>query len=220
MDEKLATNLQVLAEIQKARVAETLRANEAERTAKLAVRGLIGVVGVSLLCVGIGLARLPLERYLYSDNAKAICEAQLQSEPLITANTVLDFAKDCVLDMDTFAHYSVEKDLSRMAERCLTPDFRRAFFKAPWLKDRIQTVQEGYLRVAAQTTGPVLMESSGPTAEGYKWTLQVPVKRTFLQGDAVKGSNQRMYRVDVYRVVRNAYNPVGLGINRIEETSQ
>jgi len=194
--------------------------DDAARSAKLAIIGLSVVTTVSLLGVVIALRTLPLERYLYSDNAKVVCDAQLKDDPLVTTTTVTEFAKDCILDMDTFAYDSVERDLSRMADKCFTPEFRKTFFQAPWLADRITTVRDGFLRVNAQTTGPVLVASSGPTAVGYQWKVELPVKRSYRQGDVVKGSNNRTYRVTVYRVVRNAFNPVGLGINSVEEISQ
>ena len=196
--------------------AETSRA-DAARTARLALYGFAGVLLSTLMGVGIVLSRYPMERYLYTDNAKQICDAQVQDTPLITTNTVTEFAKDCMLDLDTFSHDTFEKDLSRMASRCLTPGFRKKFMEVDWLSDRVSTVRTQLLRVSSQTTGPVLVASSGPTADGYMWRVQIPVKRTFRQGDTPKGSNERVYEVDVYRVVKDAFNPVGLGVNAMYE---
>lgn len=196
--------------------AEKSRA-DAARTSRFAMYGLAGVLLTTLVGVGIVLTRYPLERYLYTDNAKTICEAQVQDVPLITTNTVTEFAKDCMLDLDTFAYDTFEKDLSRMASRCLTPGFRKKFLEVDWLADRVGTVRAQLLRVSSQTTGPVLVASSGATPDGYMWRVQIPVRRTFKQGDTQKGSNERVYEVDVYRVVKDAFNPVGLGINAMYE---
>lgn len=214
--EALALRQVILQLQQRVGQAEVSR-DSASRTARAAVYGVAAVLLVSMAGVGLVLTRYPMERYLYTDNAKAVCEAQIQSEPLITTNTVTDFAKDCMLDLDTFAHDTFEKDLTKMASRCLTPGFRRQFMQVDWLADRVSTVRTQLLRVSSQTTGPVLVASSGPTADGFMWRVQIPVKRTFRQGDTPKGSNERVYEVDVYRVVKNAYNPVGLGINAMYE---
>jgi hypothetical protein len=208
---------QVILEL-KRRADEAVKSrNDAARTTRFALYGCAAVLLTTLLGVGVVLTRYPLERYLYTDNAKEMCEAQVYDAPLITTNTVTEFAKDCVLDLDTFANDSFEKDLTRMASRCLTPGFRKKFMEVDWLSDRVSTVRTQLLRVSSQTTGPVLVASSGPTADGYMWRVQIPVRRTFRQGDTPKGSNERVYEVDVYRVVKDAYNPVGLGINAMYE---
>lgn len=210
---------QLLRELQERLTAETRNKEEAKRTARWALVGL-GAVAVMAVAAGVIVAtRFPLEKYLYTDNAKEICEAQVQDLPLVTSNTVMDFAKECVLDMDTFAHDTFEKDLTRMANRCFTPGFRKKFMEMDWLADRVSTVRSGFLRVSSQTSGTVVIADSGATADGYKWVVQVPVKRTFRQGDSPRGSNERVYDVEVYRVLRDAYNPVGLGINAIYEKS-
>lgn len=208
---------QVMLQLQK-RVEQAEKSRtDAARTARYALYGFSGVLLTTLMGVGIVLSRYPMERYLYTDNAKEICEAQVLDVPLITTNTVTEFAKDCMLDLDTFAHDTFEKDLTRMASRCLTPGFRKKFMEVEWLSDRVSTVRTQLLRVSSQTTGPVLVASSGPTADGYMWRVQIPVKRTFRQGDTPKGSNERVYEVDVYRVVKDAFNPVGLGVNAMYE---
>jgi hypothetical protein len=208
---------QVMLQLQQRVVQAEKSRSDAARTARVALYGFAGVLLTTLLGVGVVLSRYPMERYLYTDNAKEICEAQVLDVPLITTNTVTEFAKDCMLDLDTFAHDTFEKDLTRMASRCLTPGFRKKFMEVEWLSDRVSTVRTQLLRVSSQTTGPVLVASSGPTADGYMWRVQIPVKRTFRQGDTPKGSNERVYEVDVYRVVKDAFNPVGLGVNAMYE---
>lgn len=212
--------MQVLAQLQR-------RAEEAEasgaRTAKTLRFALIGATTVILTTIiagGIFLSRYPMDRIIVTDNTKAFCEAQTQGEPLIGPNTVTEFAKDCALDIDTMAYDSIERDLTRAANKCMLPEFRKAFFEASWLADRIKTVETGLYRVKPQTTGPVLITNSGNTSMGYLWRVEVPVKRTYLQGDSPKGANERIYQMDVYRVTKDAFNPVGLGINQITETTQ
>lgn len=211
---------QVIAELDKAATTAEIGRIAAVRTANIALVCLASTVFVSLTAVAVAIWRLPIERYIHSDNAKAICEAQLEPEPLVTTNTVLDFAKDCMLDMDTFSHDTVERDLSRVANRCFTPGFRKVYFEAPWLADRIGTVKDQFLRTSAETTGPALVESEGPSAEGYKWIVQIPIKRTFRQGETIKGRQERVYRAEVYRVTKSAYNPVALGINKLDERTR
>lgn len=212
--------LQVIAELNKRVETAEQGFGAASRTARLSIVGLAATITVSLAGVAVALWKLPIERYIYTDNAKAICEAQLEGEPLITTNTVLEFAKDCMLDMDTFSHDTLERDLGRVSNRCFTPNLRKRYFEAPWLADRIATVKEQFLRVASETTLPGLVESEGPTAEGYKWVVQLPVKRTYRQGEVLKGKQERVYRVDVYRITKTAFNPVGLGINSIDERTR
>lgn len=191
--------------------------NEAKSTTK--VVSICGTILFSAFAIGgaIVFSTFPLEHFLYTDNAKAICEADTKKEPLVTVNTVIEFAKDCAIDIDTFGYDSVERDLTRMAERCLTPDFRSEFFSAPWLGERVDLVKNSLYRVSSQTTGPVLVQSSGFNQHGYMWRVEVPVKRIFKQGDSTKGTTEKVYVIDVYRVVKNAFNPTGLGINSIVE---
>lgn len=210
---------QLAVELQKRVKSESDRATQARKVAVFAVGGAIATAIVSIIGVSVLVSRYPMEKYLYTDNTKAVCEAQLQDQPLVTTNTVLDFAKGCMLDMDTFGHDDYADRLNRMASSCLTPGFRKKFLEIDWLSDRVSTVKSGLLRVSSQTNGPVLLSESGPTPDGYRWRVQVPVKRSFRQGDSPKGSNERIYEVDVYRVVRDAYNPVGLGINGVYERS-
>lgn len=210
---------QVVRELrERLRQAESSR-DDAQRTTRWAVGGLAVVILATMSGIGITLNRFPLEKYLWTDNAKQYCEAQVQDDPLVTTNTVLDFAKECVLDMDTFAHDSWRKDIDRMSSRCLTPEFRKTLLQAEWYSDRVSTVRSGLLRVSSETTGPGVVIDSRPTAQGFLWRVQIPVKRNFKQGDSPKGSQERVYEVEVYRVVKNAYNPVGLGINGIYERS-
>lgn len=202
--------------LQAAKQADEAR-QQAQSTAKVAIISSLVVISVSLIGVAVVASKYPLERYVFTDNAKAICEAPLEKSPLVTTNTVTEFAKDCAIDIDTFAYDSVERDLDRMVSRCLTPGYRKKFFEASWLDQRIKTVKNGLLRVNSQTTGPVLVTNSGSTVDGYLWKVQVPVKRTYRQGDSVQGSNERIYELDVYRITKDAYNPQGLAINAIVE---
>ena len=217
LEEKLTMALQV-AGIQRQRVeASDATVRLQARTIKFGIGGSFLMLVATIVAVGAVLGRYPLERYFITDNAKQICEATLDTRPQITQSTVTEFAKECVLDMDTFAHDSVERDLTRMADRCFNPEFRKVYMSQPWLADRITTVREKLYRVSSQTVGPVLVTKSSDTPHGYMWQVQVPVRRTFRQGEAPVGFNDRVYVVDVFRVTRNAYNPVGLGINQITE---
>lgn len=209
----------LLGQMQKRLEDSQKAAQQSKKTAIAALAG-VAVIGLTtVIGISVFVSKYPMEKYLYTDNAKAVCEAQLQDQPLVTTNTVLDFAKGCMLDMDTFGHDDYADRLNRMASTCFTPGFRKKFLEIDWLADRVSTVKTGLLRVSSQTSGPVLLGESGVTADGYRWRVQVPVKRTFRQGDSPKGSNERVYEVDVYRVVRDAYNPVGLGINGVYERS-
>ncbi|SFF31822.1 DotI/IcmL/TraM family protein [Paracidovorax wautersii] len=210
---------QVLLEVRRRLLAETNSRQQAQNTARIALMGLLVVVTAGVGAAITVVKMFPMEKYIYTDNAKAICEAQVQDEPLITTNTVLDFTKECILDLDTFAHDTFDRDLSRMANRCLTPQFRKKFLEVDWLNDRVATVRQNFFRVSSQSNGQPILAASGPVPEGYKWVVQVPVRRTFRQGDTPRGTNEKVYEVEVYRVVRNAYNPVGLGINQIVEKS-
>ena len=210
----------VIAELQKRTALAEATGSLFRRQAKWSIACAAVVCVVTVVGVGVLATSFPLERYIYVQDAKPVCEAQLLREPNLATSTVLDFAKECTLEMDSFSHDTVEKNFTRVAQKCFTPGFRKIFFEAPWLNDRVTTVKDGLLTVSSETTGASLVESEGDTQQGYRWVVQIPVKRYFRQGQSIKGSDSKVYRVEVYRVTRNAYNPVGLGINSIVERSQ
>lgn len=209
--------LQVMQELRKRAESAESALKEDKKTLRYNLIGTIASVSVMAISASIVLSKYPMDRYIHTDNAKAFCDAQTQGEPLITLNTVTEFAKDCALSIDDFSHDNAIEKLNKMAAQCLTPSFRESFFKAPWLAQRVETVQNGLLRVHSQTTGPVLVQSSGMTPNGYMWRVQIPVKRYFKQGESAKGSNERVYIADVYRTTKDAFNPHALAIHAINE---
>lgn len=217
--QELTNALQLLKELQQRNAASEAQLAQSIRTGKFALAGLAAVICTVGICSAVIFSKYPMERYIHTDNAKQFCEAQTQSQPLITLNTVTEFAKDCALDIDTFGHDNAIENINKMAARCMTPGFREEFFKADWLASRVETVQNKLLRVNSQTTGPVIVQSSGTTPNGYMWRVQVPIKRYFRQGESLQGSNERVYIMDVYRVTTDAFNPVGLAIHAVNEVN-
>lgn len=219
MTEQETPMLQVIKELTERTLASEQNLADTQKTLRTVVwsgASVLFAFGVAALVV---LQKYPMDRYIYTDNAKEICEAQTYEAPLVTTNTVTEFAKDCALDIDTFGYDNAEQNLVKMANRCLLPNFRKKFFTAPWLEDRVNTVKQGLYRINSQTTGPTLVHSEGQTPNGYMWRVEVPIQRFYRQGDALKGNNQKVYVMDIYRVRSDAFNPVGLGINAINEVN-
>lgn len=211
--------LQTLKELQQRNEVAEAQLAQSIRTGRFALGGLVAVICTVGISAAVIFSKYPMERYIHTDNAKQFCEAQTQDQPLITLNTVTEFAKDCALDIDTFGHDNAIENINKMAARCMTPGFRDEFFKADWLASRVDLVQKKLLRVNSQTTGPAIIQSSGPTPNGYMWRVQVPIKRYFRQGESLQGTNERVYIMDVYRVTKDAFNPVGLAIHAVNEVN-
>lgn len=191
---------------------------EARRFAKwggvCAVVGMVGCVTV----VAIGVTFFPRVKHVKVDSTEALCTIESTPQPVVSVGLVTDFAKECLLDLDGWGFDDYERRLTQATSRCLTPEFRKAYMTNPTLSSRISTVRDAVLRVKPMTENVPQIESEGEGKDGaYRWVVQVPLRRTYIQGGTKKSEQSVLYNATVVKVPRQAYNPVGLAIESLVE---
>jgi len=196
----------------------TERLKSAERFAKTGLRSAtISAVAAGLVLV-IGVIFFPRVKHIAVDNTEAVCPIEATAQSMVSSGLITEFAKECVLDLDGWGFDDYERRLKQATDRCMTMSYRKAYLTNPTINSRISTVREGVLRVKPTAIDVPAISEQGKSADGAdSWTVQIPIRRAYFQGEKTLRPQEVVYNVTVVRVPRQAYMPLGLAIENLVE---
>lgn len=162
-------------------------------------------------------SQYPKTNYIPTKDNRAICEVSPQDNPNITDATILEFAKEGVLNLYSFDYINYQARTNDALARWFTSQGRIDSVKALDESGILETVNEHALVLKAGTTSAATIESKGTSNSGKPfWVVKFPMIIDIYSGKTTP-QNQQKHMVTVRVVADNAsaVNTTGLGITSV-----
>lgn len=190
---------------------------------RLTVFVLAGVCGLQvLLFCAMTYAimyRFPIKQFIWTSDARAVCEAIPVSEPNVSAARVVDFAASAAVDLHSYDYLNWHRMLTRALDMYLTPAERIAFEKNLQASTIIDTIQKNNMTLTSVVSGRPFIQSEGIRGRDrrYFWTVQVPLEVWYYNATESRPEN-RILTMTIVRVDPSPINPNGIAIDDIIST--
>lgn len=186
-----------------------------KRFTLIALIGLAVALVVSLLvnfALIVGFNSYPKTKWLWTQDAKAVCEAVPLAEPNISQALLADFAARAAVTVHTYDYINWRENLSYAVQNYFTPNGGRYFIDAFAKSNILRQVQRNFYVVSAVTDGAPLIESTGIDHGRMFWKIEVPITITYRFGADYK-AERRIIQLTVLRVDPTPANPNGVAID-------
>ena len=191
--------------------AGTLRWVLALLSALLAVSMILNVAYAHAL-----IYTFPLKRWVWTSDARAVCDATPLSYPSVSAARVKDFAAGAAVELNSFDYLNHARVLNAAIDKYMTAAGRVAFLDTLQDSGIIQAVEKSYVVLEAVTTGRPYIKDEGirPEDKRYYWRVQVPVRLFYyVLGD--RKPEDRVMTAVVVRVDPSPNNQNGIAVDGI-----
>ena len=203
--------------------AENGRAQAASVTLKWVV-GLLSALLLLSMIVNLSYAhaliyRFPLKVWVWTTDARAVCDATPLSYPSVSAARVKDFAAGAAVEMNSFDYLNHGRVLSAAVDKYMTSAGRVAFYDSLQESNIVQIVEKGYIVLETVVIGPPYIKDEGvrPGDKRYYWKVQVPVRLFYyVQGD--RKPEDRVMEIVVVRVDPSPNNQNGIAVDGIRSS--
>lgn len=186
-----------------------------KRFTLFALIGLAVALVVSLLvnfALIVGFNSYPKTKWLWTQDAKAVCEAVPLTEPNISQALLADFAARAAISVHTYDYINWRENLSYAVQNYFTPVGGRYFIDSFARSNILRQVQRNFYVVSAVTDGAPLIESTGIDHGRMFWKVEVPITITYRFGADYK-AERRIIQLTVLRVDPTPANPNGVAID-------
>ena len=186
-----------------------------KRFTLLALIGLAIALVVSLLvnfALIVGFNSYPKTKWLWTQDAKAVCEAVSLTEPNISQALLADFAARAAVSVHTYDYINWRENLGYAVQNYFTPVGGRYFIDSFAKSNILRQVQRNFYVVSAVTDGAPLIESTGIDHGRMFWKVEVPITITYRFGGDYK-AERRIIQLTVLRVDPSPANPNGVAID-------
>lgn len=160
----------------------------------------------------VGFNSYPKTQFLWTQDAKAVCEATPLSEPNISQALLADFAARAAVSVHTYDYINWRDNLSYAVQNYFTPVGGRYFIDAFARSNILRQVQRNFYVVSAVTDGAPVIESTGIDHGRMFWKIEVPITITYRFGGEYK-AERRIIQLTVLRVDPTPANPNGVAID-------
>lgn len=154
----------------------------------------------------------PKTTFLWTQDAKAVCEAIPLTEPNISQALLSDFASRAAISVHTYSYINWRENLSYATQEYFTPVGGRAFLDAFAQSRILREVQRSYYVVSSVSSGVPVVERSGIDNGRYFWKVQVPITITYRQNADYKAEN-RIIEMTLVRIDPSPANPNGVAVD-------
>lgn len=154
----------------------------------------------------------PKTTFLWTKDAKAVCEAVELTEPNISQALLSDFANRAAVSVHTYSYINWRENLSHATSNYFTPLGGRAFLDAFASSRILREVQRSYYVVSAVSSGVPVVEKSGIDHGVFFWEIQVPITITYRQNADYK-AEERIIEMTIIRVDPTPQNPNGVAVD-------
>ena len=206
-------------------IDENGKANGASATLRWTTRLLAGLLALSMLLNGTYVYSLvyvfPLKTWIWTKDARAVCDARSISVPSVAAARVKDFAAGAAVELNSYDYLSNPRILSAATEKYMTAAGRVAFYAALQESGFVQTVEKNYMVLESVSSGPPYIRKEGvrPGDKRYFWEVEVPIRLFFYVRGDFKPDNRIMV-VTVVQVEPSPTNQNGIAVDGIVSTQE
>lgn len=154
----------------------------------------------------------PKTTFLWTKDAKAVCEAVVLEEPNISQALLADFANRAAVSVHTYSYINWRENLSYATQTYFTPVGGRGFLDSFAQSRILKEVQRSYYVVSAVSSGIPVVERSGIDHGRYFWKIQVPITITYRQNSDYK-AEERLIEMTIVRIDPSPKNPNGVAVD-------
>lgn len=159
----------------------------------------------------------PKYRYIATTDNKAVCDVATQFDNIVTPATLQDFAKEAVLNANSYDYVNYRSILNDVTNRFFTERGRKAFMKSLDDSGNIERVVKGRLNMRAFATNAPQLESEGNEGLRRFWIVHVPMAIEFYTNGSASPTNTMDFlaEVKVMQDQASALNPKGINVDSI-----
>ena len=183
----------------------------------------LGAVLVISLLVNVGLVwafnTYPKTTFLWTADAKAVCEATPLDEPNISDALVSDFAARAAVEVHSYSYINWRNELSDATQTYFTALGGRRFIDAFARSNILREVQRDYYVVSAVTDGQPVIESTGIDHGRHYWAIEVPLTIAYRAAGDYKAES-RVVTLRIIRVDPTPANPNGVAVDGYQSTQR
>jgi hypothetical protein len=210
-------------------MAALLLASEKERLAlvtslnasKQMLKKLVPITVASVTALVLSIAAIFFyPRYYWSPVSKQenICQVVTRDKLPIAATAITDFARGATIDLYTYNYLTYNRTLGEAANRWLSTDGRKSFFKSLDESKNLRRVINDRLSLVSTSVSAPQLLTERDRIDGYReWEVGVPILLEFFVGGKDKPESQQAFIATV--VVRetdpSATNPNALQADKI-----
>ena len=164
------------------------------------------------LALIVGFNAYPKTKWLWTQNAKAVCEAISLDQPNISQALLSDFAARAAISVHTYDYINWRENLSYAVQNYFTPVGGRYFIDSFARSNILRQVQRNFYVVSAVTDGAPVIQNTGIDHGRMFWKVEVPITITYRFGADYK-AERRIIELTVLRVDPIPANPNGVAID-------
>ena len=202
---------------------ENDRAQSASTTLKWVCWMLAALLALSMM-VNLTYARaviytFPIKRWIWTSDARAVCDARPLWKPTVAPARVKDYAAGAAVELFSFDYLNNGRVLSAATDRYTTPAGRVNFYNVLQESHIVDYVQKNYMSLESVVTGAPYISKEGvrPEDNRYYWNVQVPVRMFYYTlGD--KKADERVMDMVVVQVDPSLEHQNGIAVDGVRST--
>ncbi|KVV07472.1 DotI/IcmL family type IV secretion protein [Burkholderia ubonensis] len=201
---------------------EQLRAGAKKSESKHSINYLViiaGQFGIILFLLWLTFSYFPLQKYIPTQNAAAICTFDPIDKPNISAAQVVDYAKDAVVTIYSTDYANYRTTITNAADKFMLPEFRSPFMQTMSQSDFLKALVSNQFTVTAITTPnqPPQVVREGVLNGAYAWKVQVPLTFYYTSGRQ-QHDDRVVAEVTITRTdpTKTRLNPSAIGVSWID----
>lgn len=160
-----------------------------------------GVVGVLALTLGAlfytWLSFFPKQRVIATLDNRAVCALSPQDAAQINPVMLGEFAKEAVLDSNTYDYVNFRESINRAASRYYTEEGRKAYLASLDESGNLERVRKNRMTLRAMATNVPQIEEEGMRGAMRYWIVEVPILIEFYSGGDSQPKARQAFRADI-----------------------
>jgi len=171
----------------------------------------------------LAFVHFPTDEFVPTTNAAAICRVSAINVPNLDYATVIEYATDAAVSVNTYDYKSYQRQIEDVAQRFFTIDFRNAYVPAFGNSKTLQTVRDSYYVVSSTAAGtgrrPMVSRVSPKLSTGPAWwVVDVPLLVSYTAGSKAPQQEKLLLQVTVSRVPPTRANSRGIAVTNIQSS--
>lgn len=169
----------------------------------------------------IALSRwFPIKEFIWTSDARAVCEAISLAEPNVSEARVRNMAADAAIELNSFDYLNWRRQIQNAMNAYMTANAQKSYSAALEESGIIQRVQDGYYIVTAMLAAqPPRISEQGAIKGRYYWKVEVPLVIYYRNKDSSRPES-RVVEMTIVRVDPSVINPNGIAIDGVTSKQQ
>lgn len=154
----------------------------------------------------------PKTTFLWTKDAKAVCEAIPLDKPNISQALLADFANRAAISVHTYDYFNWQQSMNYAVNEYFTPEGGREFLKTFAQSGILKQVRENNYVVSAVSDGQTVITATGVDHGRFFWTAEVPLTITYRKSPEYKAES-RVIKTTIVRIDPSPENPNGVAVD-------